>query len=221
MFSTIYEIDGSAIICGEIIDITDLIDRFNISVEYIEYHQNVKKAEKVRTKFIIHDVCTINGEHTYVNSFRRHMYKGEFRPGSIVLMFVRFGDILHIEGRAYSIKEYGEVSFGQDSNKYAVIGEIKKMVKKVSAKTGQIFLQTVLYTGLRSNVPEEVIVNIFGDTKIFMATSEIDIGDKVCFKSEMKPYVTEKNGTKCYWSTDYMVVNKKNVACSLSCQKEG
>ena len=208
MFGLIFEKEELAVICGEIISAYDFIDHFEVVIEYEEYHQNKRASEKVRTNFIVRDVITDCEEKNYVQSLRKKIYSGKLSNGSHVIAFVRFGDILHLEGRAYAIKSYGEISLGEDRRNCAIIGEVMKMEEKYSDRTGREFLNIVLYIGTKNDMPEEVVINITGDNKIAMALEEIHLGDKVCFKSTHKPFYSNKSGKTYYEANDYLVVEK-------------
>ncbi len=213
MFGIVYEQNESAIICGKLISAVDMLDHFEIVIEYGEYHQNVRKKEMIRTKFIVRNVINDEGnEHNYVQSFRKKLYSGTVNVGDDVLSFVRFGDILHLEGRAFSVKSYGEISFKGDTTKCAILGEVKKIEEKVSKKTGRMYLNIVLFVGMKANTADEVIINFFGDDKVMMALADIKEKDMVCFKSESKPYYSGKSGLTYYEVSDYLIVKKSEMA---------
>ncbi len=208
MFGLVHEYEELAVICGEVISAYDFLDHFEVVIEYDEYHQNVRASEKVRTKFIVRDVITESEEKNYVQTLRSKIYSGKIAVGSHVLAFVKFGDLLHIEGRAYSVKDHGEISLGEDRRNCAIIGDVMKVTEGFSEKTGRVFLNIVLFIGIKNGMPEEVIINIKGETKVRMASEEIHQGDKVCFKSTHKPFFSTKSGKMYYDVCDYLVVEK-------------
>ena len=201
MFGLIHAHDDSQIMLGKIVDMTDYITHFEVEIEYDEYHQDVKKPEKMRTRFIIRNIEKDEREHKYAEAFRKRVCAGEFQIGSDVIFYARFGDILHKMGRAYSIKEYGELDFGKGNGKYALIGDVKKSLLK-KTKTNKPYLQIQLYIGIEANMPREAIVNIFWEERaLFDVMRELTINKKVCFKCKGEPFIT-KNSV-CYEAVSY------------------